>query len=359
MIRIKLVILDSDANYISRLTNAFNANFSDRLEVYAFTKIKTFLDFIENNKVDVVLASESFGVETKALPETTEFAYFVDSSSIETLNNKKAICKYTKIDVIYKSILNLYSESQANVIGFKQEEDAKTKMLSFFPCSGGEGASVMAAAFCLNLAAKGKKVLYLNLEQFGIPGVFFNAEGSLGLSDLIYAIKSNKSNIVLKLESSVKEDKSGVYFFGECSVPLDLMEMTNEDIKKMLDITRNSGLFDYIVIDTDMTMNSITKQAMLNSQKIIFVSDGSQVSNLKFARIHKTLAIIETQLRVSLLSKLSVIYNKFNSNSSKYIDEIPNINSIGTVGEFGKASSLVIARQISQMQLFDIFDNNI
>ena len=47
---------------------------------------------------------------------------------------------------------------------------------------------------------------------------------------------------------------------------LDLME-SNEDIK--CSTSRNSGLFDYIVIDTDMTMNSITKQAMLNSQKII------------------------------------------------------------------------------------------
>lgn len=358
MIRIKLVILDSDANYISRLTNAFNANFSDRLEVYAFTKIETFLDFIENNKVDVVLASDTFGFDAKILPETTEFAYFVDSSSIETLNNKKAICKYTKIDVIYKEVLNLYSENQTNVFGFKQGEDGDTKIISFFPCSGGEGASVMAAAFCLNLAAKGKKVLYLNLEQFGVPGVFFNAEGSMGLSDLIFAIKSNKSNIVLKLESSVKEDKSGVFFFGECNIPLDLMEMTSEDIQKLIEITRNSGLFDYIVIDTDICINNITKQIMANSQKIVFVSDGSQVSNLKFGRIHKTLEIIETQMRLSLLSKISVIYNKFNNNSSKYID-IPNINNIGCVGEFGSASSLIVARQISQMQLFDSFNNNI
>ncbi|OPZ83659.1 MAG: CobQ/CobB/MinD/ParA nucleotide binding domain protein [Firmicutes bacterium ADurb.Bin419] len=225
--------------------------------------------------------------------------------------------------------------------------------MSFYPCSGGNGASVLAAACSINLAAKGKKVLYLNLEQFGVPGVFFNAEGAFNLSDLIYAIKSKKANVVLKLESSVKEDKSGVYFFDECKIPLDFMELTSEDVKKLIDVIKSSSLFDYIIIDTDMLLNDVSKEIMMYSDRIIFASSGTENSNLKFSRIYKTLEIVERQMNASLLQKISVIYNKFNNTSGKYIDGIPNLNILGCVGEFNRSASALIARQISQMQIFD------
>ena len=259
----------------------------------------------------------------------------------------------TKISLIYKEILNLYSENPVNVFNLKKDGSGETGILTFLPCNGGDGASVMAAACCLNFADRGRRVLYLNLESFGTPDIFFDAEGTFNLSDLIYSIKSRKSNIALKIESMVKKDKSGVFFFDECKVPLDLMEMTGEDIQILFDVINESNLFDYVVVDTEMALNDVILQIMQNSNRLIYVTDGSQTSNLKFKRIYSTLEIVEGQRNLSLLPKISIAYNKTNCISNKYIEEIQNINVLGWAGECIKASSAQAAHQISKMSMFD------
>ena len=47
----------------------------------------------------------------------------------------------------------------------KTDIDGETKIITFLPVAGGVGSSTMAAACSYNIAARGKRVLYLNLEQ--------------------------------------------------------------------------------------------------------------------------------------------------------------------------------------------------
>ena len=88
-------------------------------------------------------------------------------------------------------------------------------MIIFSSPSGGVGTSSMAAACAVHYAMQGKKVLYLNLEKFGSADVFFSGEGQFDMSDIIYTLKSKKTNLALKLESCVKQDISGVYFYSQ------------------------------------------------------------------------------------------------------------------------------------------------
>lgn len=70
----------------------------------------------------------------------------------------------------------------------------------------------MAAACASYYAAKGEKTLYLNFEKFGSADAFFSAEGQFDMSDIIFALKSRKANLSMKMESCVKQDRRGVYF---------------------------------------------------------------------------------------------------------------------------------------------------
>ena len=90
---------------------------------------------------------------------------------------------------------------------------------------GGVGGSSAAAACAMRFAQKGKRALYLNLERFGSADVFFSAEGSSSLGDVIYAVKSQKGNLEIRLESSVKRDGSGVFFFSPPKLALDTAEL--------------------------------------------------------------------------------------------------------------------------------------
>ncbi len=354
MIKIRLAIADTDEGYIKRILNFFNGNYSDKLEVYSFTQVESLFNLTKLNKIDVLLASEALGIDVKLIPERISFAYLVDSPSIETVNNKKTVCKFQKADLIYKDILSLYSENPVNAFGLKTEDQGKTNILSFYSCSGGSGSSTVAAACSYNLSKRGKRVLYLNLELFGDTSIFFNADGASNLSEVFYAVKSKKVNLALKLESAVKKDQSGVFFYDTCSAPLDILELTDEDIDTLLQELKASNLYDYIIIDSDAVLNSVIINIMNYSNSIIFVSDGSEVSNKKFKRVCQTFSIMEHQKNYVLIPKVSVVYNKFNVASSKYMKEIPEVNVVGVIGVYSNHLPLQIAQQVSNLQIFNV-----
>lgn len=352
MIRIKLAIADTDEIYVNRLSNFFDASYRDRLEVYSFTQSTSLMNFINTNKVDVLLASDVMEIDLKAIPERTAFAYLVDSPSLETVNNKRTVCKFQKADLIYKEALSLYSENPTNVTGFKSAGDGDTSVISYYSCSGGCGSSTVAAACCINLASKGKRVLYLNLEHFGTSQTFFNATGSFTLSDVIFALKSKKSNLTLKLESAVRKDQSGVFFYEACRNPLDIFEMTSDEIRRLIVELKSSGNYDFIIIDTDVQLDTSAINIMSYSNSMIFVSDGSEVANIKFKRAYNAMTIIEEQQKISLIQKIIVMNNKFHPTTSKANEEIPDVEVIGGIADFGRESNFQIAKQISQMQVF-------
>lgn len=109
--KIKLAILENDRVYLERIVTAFNSRYAEKLEIYSFTDHDVAVDAVNQNKIDVLLVDESFEIDRKNIPSRCAVAYFVANSGIETIRNEVAIQKFQKADLIYKQILNLYSEN--------------------------------------------------------------------------------------------------------------------------------------------------------------------------------------------------------------------------------------------------------
>jgi len=67
--KIKLALLDSDQNYLNRIVTAFNIKYADKLEIYSFTKLESAMAALEPSRIDVLVASDTFVVESSALPK--------------------------------------------------------------------------------------------------------------------------------------------------------------------------------------------------------------------------------------------------------------------------------------------------
>ena len=161
--KIKLAILENDSNYLNRMVVAFNTRYADKLEIYSFTSYDVALEALTSSKIDVLVASDYFNVDSKKLPPRCGFAYLVDSPDIDNVREQRAICKFQKADLIYKQILSIYSENAENMSKIKLSEDG-SKLITFSSPCGGTGTSSVAAACAVNYAKRGKKVLYFNLE---------------------------------------------------------------------------------------------------------------------------------------------------------------------------------------------------
>lgn len=349
--KIKLAILEKDHNYLSRFVSAFETKYFDKFEIYSFTDQKVAVDTLESAKIDVLIANDFFEMDFSKLPKRCGFAYLVDSSDVDTVNNQRAICKFQRADLIYKQILSIYAENAGSISGLKFGDDS-AKIIAFEPISGGCGSSCVAAACALHFAAKGAKVLYLNLERFGSADSYFSGEGQFDMSDVIFALKSKKANLPLKLESCVKKDPRGVCFYSQSKIALDMMELTSEDILSLISEIRLSGGYNFIILDMDFSVDKEILKILKQAHAVVWVGDGSDVSNSKLFRTFNALTTMEQKEESPLTSRLVLIYNKFSNKTSKTLNEI-GIKNVGGIPRYEHATTAQVIDQLASMDMFD------
>ncbi len=349
--KIKLAILERDQSYLNRIVSVFSTKYSDKFEIYSFTSPEVALSTLDSAKIDVLVANDAFDIDVSKLPRRCGFAYLVDSMDVEMVNNQRAIAKFQKVDLIYKQILSIFSENAGSVSGLKFGDDS-AKFIAFESVSGGCGGSTMAAACSLHFAAQGKKTLYLNLERFGSSDSFFSADGQFDMSDIIFALKSKKTNLALKLESCVKQDPRGVYFYSQSKIALDMMELSSDDILRLINELKLTGSYHVIILDLDFSIDREALKVLRQTHSIVWVGDGSDVSNAKLFRAFSALSTIEQNADSPLTNRLQLIYNKFSSKTSKTLDEI-GVKNIGGNPRFEHATTAMVLGQVAPKDMFD------
>lgn len=349
--KIKLAILEKDTNYLRRIVSVFETKYADKFEIYSFTDPSVAISSLDGAKIDVLIANDAFDIDIAAMPKRCGFAYFVDSADVTVAKDQRAISKFQRAEQIYKQILSLYSETAGKNTAIKLDDDTSKVIIFASPC-GGEGTSTMAAACAMHFAAQGKRALYLNLEKFGSSDVFFSAEGQFDMSDIIFALKSKRTNLALKLESSVKQDSSGVYFFSQPKIALDMLELSCEEIVRLISELKLMGSYDYIVIDMDFVMNKENLQIYHLAHALVWVGDGSETSNCKIFRAVSALSVKEQKEDSPLINRSCIIYNKYSNKTSKIIGEIP-LKNIGGAPRYEHASVQQILAQLAPMDVFN------
>lgn len=349
--KIKLALLEEDQGYLNRIVAAFGTRYADKFEIYSFTDMSIALSALEPNRIDVLVASDSFQVDVNAIPKRCGFAYFVDSADIDTVRQQRAICKYQKADLIYKQILSIYSENAGSISGLKLD-DEHTKVIAFSSPSGGTGTSSVACACAVHFAGLGKKVLYLNMERFGSVDPFFEAEGLFDMSDIIFALKNKKANLAMKLESCVKQDRSGVYFYSQPKVALDMLELSADEVRRLISGLKLTGTYDYIVVDADFSFSKESLMIYRQAHGFAWVGDGTEVSNIKIQRAYEALLIVEKNEDACLTDRICLIYNKFSNKTGKTVEDA-EIKNAGGAPVYMHASTKQVIEQLAQMNMFE------
>lgn len=346
--KIKLTILESDSAYLRRVVLMFNSKYAEELEIYSFTDADAAIACLEEKKIDVFLARDNFKIDFNQIPKRCGFAYLVESLDINTIDNHKAICKFQKGELIYKQILSIYSEHIPNISGIPTNENGSMKTIAFCSPCGGVGTSTVAAACAIALSNAGQRVLYLNAEIYGDADMFFSCDGQFDFSDVIYAVKSNKTNRAMKLQSTVKQDQSGVYYYSSVRVPLDIMEMGPNDYFVLQNELKSLGCYDYVVMDIEFPKTQDAFKFFEFCNSIVLVSDASDTSEVKINKAIRGIQILDGQSEFAMQPRMWLLKNKTSSNDIQQ-------NELRTLGSFPVYQTVSSAQMAKQLSLSNIF----
>lgn len=351
--KIKLAILEKDINYLRRVVSTFEAKYADKVEIYSFSDVEKALAGLAQERIDIFLVSEACELDKSAVPQRTSMVYLVEANGVDAKNGCKAIGKYQRADLIYKQILSIYAEQSEVVLGGIgiAPADGATRIVAFASPCGGVGTSSVAAAYALRLSRSGRKTLYLNLEHLGSSDSFFSAEGQSGFGDIIYSIKK-RTNLSIKLESCVKRDAQGVYFFSQSKTALDMTELNEEEIGRLLRELEITGSYDTVVADFDFSLDAKFLSLLGKASRIVMVTDGSQISNAKIVRAIQSIELSERSSDTPLTKKICLIYNKYSNKSGKAVDGV-ELARIGGAPRYEHASSAEVTEQLSKLAMLD------
>lgn len=347
--KIKLAMLESDSAYLRRVVPMFNSKFAEELEIYSFTDVDAAVACLEEKKIDVFLASSNFKIDFNLVPKRCGFAYLVESLDIDSIDGKKAVCKFQKGELIYKQVLSIYSEHMPNITGISTTENGAMKTIAFCSPSGGVGTSTTAAGCAIALANKGYRVLYLNTEIYGEADNFFACDGQFDFSDVIYAVKSNKTNRAMKLQSTVKQDATGVYFYSSVKVPLDMMEMKSSDYITLQEELKHLGSYDYVVMDMEFPKAQPDFKFFEHCNSIVIVTDCSENANTKLNKALRAIQIMDGNSEFALQPRMWMLRNKTTSNDIAQNE----IRALGTFPMYQSVSAAQMAKQLSLSNMFE------
>ncbi|MBP3476025.1 MAG: hypothetical protein J6K48_06870 [Lachnospiraceae bacterium] len=316
--KIRIAICTEENIYAERLIRYFNIHYYDKFSWDMYTEPDYLLHTFQADKTDILLLGEEIKnkMDVDSLDHLGDclIAYLVEQVSDEALEAGYEIAKYRRADEIYRDLLEIYSHKNNIRYTNAMLVDSKTELYAFVAPCGGVGTSTVAIAAAKRFA-KTETVLYLNLENISGTGLIFQREDNKGLEEIIFALKSRRKALDLKLESTVCQDKNEIFYFGDCENALELNELSVQDIGELLLAIQNSQKYDKVLIDIGNSLQEKDIAVLSLVNRLIAVIDTSEVAEVKWKRYLDTLHVIEELKKTDICSKMIVFINKARKDS--------------------------------------------
>ena len=352
--KMKLVICTADENYASRFIDYFNVHYGEKMELSQFTDVGFLAQFIREERPDLCLIDEY-------LMEQKEGVLGENSNYILLCNQREAlyedvpcIFKYQKAELIYKEILNHYADKKGGRRVTSAVSGDLAKTYAFCSVGGGAGATTVALAYAAHLA-KEKRVLYFGFQQYGNADAVLCGEGNGSFDDVIFALSNKRGDLRMKIESIVRTSKEKIDYFKACENPLDLQELTREDIERLLTEVVASGMYQAVIFDIDSRIGLLELEIMKAVDQIVVVSEGNDSSAMKFEKFYTLINVIQSKEDIDLIGKMALFYNKFSNKSSKDI-AVGNVPVIGGMAKFEGVQMAGIVGRMAGMDCFKEFN---
>lgn len=350
--KINIAICTSDEKYSEKLVGYFQAHYYDKFSWNVFTQVSFLMVFLRQKDVDIILFDKEMEHDVKEIIQESEkrlWAYLVDDKNEEVVMEFDKIEKYTRADNIYRQLLELYSHiSNAHYHNTAIVND-KTEIYAFVSSNGGCGTSTIAYAMAEHYA-KYEKVLYLNLEDFGITDLVYGVEDG-GFDEILFALKSRRKTLELKLAGSVRRDNSGVYFFSASRNALDLKEITQIELKELLLGIQNLREYDKVILDVGSGLGEKEIAVMGYANRNVVVIEKQEICEKKMEKYLRALEAVEEQKKTDICSKMVIFYNKV-IKTHTLPEHLHHIRVLGGFPRLENGSYEGIVKRIAGMELF-------
>ena len=270
--RIKLLIATADYDYIEHLSAVLSENHSDIFDINVCSAAERLRELLASNSYDAAMLEQSFvsGINLQSIHMPLILAG--ESEDIPE-NGLKSIRKYQRISSIVGNILENYADTGKKLNNFGSD---KARITAVWSPAGGTGKTTIALAYAAHEVLSGKKVLYLNLENFSSISVYFKETGK-SISKAFEKLESNVHMILMGIRQ--QDSGSGISYFCAPENYDDMNTLSTDDIATLIDACAAGT--DELVVDLSSCCDARVQKVFKLADFVLLINDTSRASQVK------------------------------------------------------------------------------
>ena len=313
--RLSLVIADCDADYLSKFEKFLMINYPQRFDIFSFSSRDKLWDFLSSpDKRDILLINSKMYKKELHLKNAGTVILLSGDGAEPVPEGLETINKYQHAEKLVTDILRLSTAGSLKVC--LASGHGNTRIVCIYSPAGGTGKTSIAAGCSILCARKGLKTFYLNLEDVPTTSLLFPGESIQSFSNVIYHLKGKGNNLSLKLEGTKCCDpKTGVHFFSPPDSILEMAELSDHDVLRLVNEFKEGTAYDTVFIDMPCGLNQRNAAILGCADLILMILVPGDTAAVKMKELKAGLDILEHKYGVGLAGRTVTVLNRSNKKS--------------------------------------------
>ena len=322
MAKARIIIADTDINYIIPLQLKFAEEFFDAIDLEIISDRGYFEElFASPQKADILVVSEElYDVSLQRHNISNIFLMTEQYEENQTAElNVDRIFKYTSI----KEIFNEITGKSAGALKV-QNESREPRIVLVYSACGGTGKTTIALGIAAALTQNYKKVLYINAARLQTFQCRMENQAPVTAGDVYARLAGAGENLYGEIKHVIRREE--FFYLPPFKAAMMSLGIEYPVYFRIASSAKKSGEFDFIIIDADSAFDE-DKAALLGlSDKVIIVTTQSLMSVTATNRLVSNINNITAD-------KYLFVCNDFSKDEDNYLIS-PNVTVKFTVSEY-------------------------
>lgn len=265
----RIIIIDSDYNYLIPLQLKFVEEFFDKVNMEIITDREYFEKLFETPQdIDILVIAEDFYSSDIHRHNVSHIFVTMEQQELAETDelNINRLFKYTSVKEIFNEIVSKSLDS----LNIQQDSRKEPQIILVYSAAGGTGKTTVALGLAACLTRNFKKVLYLNAARLQTFQRFLNNQVPISNTE-IYAQLANANESIYRDVAHVIRTEEFNYLPPFKSTLLSL-NLPYSIYGQIAFGARKSYDFDYVIIDADTVFDEEKTRLMNLADKVVIVT---------------------------------------------------------------------------------------
>lgn len=280
----KFAILDMEEEYACSLMEYLADRQSMPFETLVFGSVEGLAAYARQETVDLLLVSARMMCDEIRSMDIRRIVVLSEGGTAEESGGYPSVYKYQSSESLVAEVMNCYARQELLQPVFTAKKDVE--VIGVYSPVGRCGKTCFALALGQILAGS-RRVLYINMEDYAGFDTLLERESMSDLSDVMYFLRQNRGNVIMKLNSAVQRI-GDMDYIPPAPSSQDLREIRAQEWVRLLEDLVSYSSYQVIILDIGQPVGEVF--SLLAQCSVVYTPVcGDAVSDAKIAQYERLL----------------------------------------------------------------------